>query len=894
MYLYKSSFVSGEFSENTACQPDLQRYDSAARVIYNAFVHPQGGVSNRPGTRFISDTKYPNTKSRLIPFQFSQDQTYILEFGDKYVRFYMDGGQIVDSNGLPYEIPSPYTEDTLKDITYAQSADVLFLCQKDTPIQTLNRFGHTNWEIKPLDFKGGAFLDVNTTNISLSFKGAYNIHREIFTSSGTFTVPDWALNITVTVVGGAGGGLGLGNIILGFAKGGDGGGEKHNLIVTPGDVYNVIVGIGGLANRDESTRDGQYSSFGDITAMGGTGAIIENGKMVDGISGYNSGLVPPYGIGRMGTNGTDGVVIVEYPEVGTQETLNASADLFNQQHVGALFKIEHFLPAQSIRGLPGDAGFEITAYDSWRWETTGYWSGSFEIQKFDKNSNEWVTIRTLQSSGQDNKQGPVEIIDPPEETKIRIKNINYSQEHSEGKFRGRVLLEASATQYWGIVKIIQVLNPRTAVVQVLVPIGSEEATKEWFEGAWSAYRGYPSAVTLHEQRLVLGSTKHQPQTIWLSKTGDYYNFSSNIVPKDDDSITKTLASQKISAIRHLLSLSNALIALTSSTAWRITPGYQEAALTPESFVARIDEYYGSSMTLPVIIGNRIIFIQHGGTVVRDFGYSLETEGFVSSELNIYARHLFEKHNIIDATYQTDPNNLGWFLREDGILLGCTYLREQNVWAWHRHETQGQIESICSIDSTNGEDKLYLIVKRGTKRFVEILEERMKTTDSMDQFFVDCGLSYEGEPKQTLIGLEHLEGYEVVILGNGIVLPKQIVRNSQITLPIPVTKCHIGLSYLTEIEPVKIDYQTRDGSSQARLKVITDIILRVENTRGIFKGQKRSNMEQVKQTMGDVLYTGDIKTNIPSSYNRDGTIIIQQRDPLPMTILGIICEVQHGG
>ena len=122
-----TSFVSGEFGNKLTGRTDFEKYSSAAKTLENFLIHPQGAATRRVGTQFIAEVKDSSKKTRLIPFEFSTTQTYILEFGDQYIRFFKDKGQIL-SGGSAYEIASPYLEAELFDIKFAQSADVMYLC----------------------------------------------------------------------------------------------------------------------------------------------------------------------------------------------------------------------------------------------------------------------------------------------------------------------------------------------------------------------------------------------------------------------------------------------------------------------------------------------------------------------------------------------------------------------------------------------------------------------------------------------------------------------------------------------------------------------------------------------------------------------------------------------
>jgi hypothetical protein len=158
-----TSFVSGEFSAKLDGRTDFEKYSSGVKTMENFLVHPQGAATRRTGTQFISEVKDSSKKTRLIPFEFSTEQTYILEFGDQYIRFYKDKGQIL-SGGVAYEISSPYLEAELFDIKFAQSADVMYLCHPNHDVRKLSRTGHTSWTLNTVAF--------TTTGLTLNISGA--------------------------------------------------------------------------------------------------------------------------------------------------------------------------------------------------------------------------------------------------------------------------------------------------------------------------------------------------------------------------------------------------------------------------------------------------------------------------------------------------------------------------------------------------------------------------------------------------------------------------------------------------------------------------------------------------------------------------------------------------
>jgi hypothetical protein len=164
------SFTAGEMSDSMQGRTDFAKYFSAASRIENFVVLPHGPITRRPGTYFVAEVKTSSAKTRLIPFSFSTEQTYVLEFGNQYIRFYKDDGQIT-SGGSAYEIASPYTTAQLFDLKFAQSADVMYVCNENHPVKKLSRTGHTSWTLADVDFTDGPYLDSNTSSTTMTPSG---------------------------------------------------------------------------------------------------------------------------------------------------------------------------------------------------------------------------------------------------------------------------------------------------------------------------------------------------------------------------------------------------------------------------------------------------------------------------------------------------------------------------------------------------------------------------------------------------------------------------------------------------------------------------------------------------------------------------------------------------
>lgn len=259
-----------------------------------------------------------------------------------------------------------------------------------------------------------------------------------------------------------------------------------------------------------------------------------------------------------------------------------------------------------------------------------------------------------------------------------------------------------------------------------------------FQGAGN----YPGAVGYYQQRLVFAGSNLNPQTVWMSKTGLFKNFGFSVPNKDDDAITFTIASREVNRVRHLVGLRK-LLGLTSGGEWTFSGA--DTGLTAKTIQAAQEGYDGSSIVPPVVVGNSALYVQARGSRVSSFGYSLDADGFAADDLTLFSSHLFRGRTLTSVAYQKVPDSIVWYTRDDGILLGLTYLPEQKLVGWTWHDTDGFVEGVASVPEGQ-EDAVYMVVRRTIngvqRRFVERMASRQVTAIE-DAFFVDCGLSYDG-------------------------------------------------------------------------------------------------------------------------------------------------------
>ena len=146
-----TSFTTGEISPKLSSRIDFAKYINGCEKLENFVLFPQGGFTRRPGLRFVKEVKDSSKKVRVLTFQFSVTDAYVLEMGENYIRFYRNQARI-ESGGSPVEVTTTYAEADLFDIHIAQSADVLYFAHKDYAPRKLSRTSHTSWTFSTITF----------------------------------------------------------------------------------------------------------------------------------------------------------------------------------------------------------------------------------------------------------------------------------------------------------------------------------------------------------------------------------------------------------------------------------------------------------------------------------------------------------------------------------------------------------------------------------------------------------------------------------------------------------------------------------------------------------------------------------------------------------------------
>ncbi len=407
---------------------------------------------------------------------------------------------------------------------------------------------------------------------------------------------------------------------------------------------------------------------------------------------------------------------------------------------------------------------------------------------------------------------------------------------------------------------------------------------------------YPGAVCLYEQRLVFASSPNRPQTIWMSKSGDYGNFATYKPAAADTPIELTIASQEVSPVNWLMPLRSLILGM-GGMEWEIGPR-GDSAFSASNAKATPQSYWGSSLRRAIIIGNVILHVSASGRQVRSLQYEFTADSYNGSDLSIMAAHLLEAGRIVDWTYAKAPDSIVWAVREDGVLLGLTFQAEHQIAAWHKHTTQGRFKAVCALP--NGfEDALFAIVERNGALYLERAAARYLSGDPTGAVFMDAALTYSGAPVTRLSGLDHLNGMEVGIFADGAVHPPRTVRDGAVTLDTPASVVTVGLLYTADLETMPVELMGQTGTSVAQKKQINVVNVLFRDSLGVKVGLSfdDARMQAVKWRTTEPYgkppapYSGLKSVTMPALADNSVTICIRSDMPTPVTVLALVSRIE---
>lgn len=804
-------------------RPDFNSTSKSCRQELNVISTVYGSAFNRGGTVFVGNTKIDTDRFILIPFVVGERVSYVLEFGDRYMRVYRYHDRVMLDNAI-YEIETPYTLEDFFDeegrtyFDYKQSADVLYIVhEKYAPVKLL-RYNDTNWTFVDVQFNNGPWQNMNTNKdlvikavggntgaVTLStYTGENPVARFGYISSGS-AGNTYAVNIKFYT----GGHSGAGTVLA----------ERTWTYPVPRNTWAQLAAQ--LIN-----------SLPQFIATNPTTTTL-NVTAVSNQSDYSStqcsvyvGVVDNIGNLRSAFNNA------------TFDAVYSAIDLFTQDWVGRRIRVTQI----DTVVLGWHANWNVSAGELCRSgknyyvaESGGTTGGQMPTHIEGIESDGGIAWKYLHSG-----YGSVEVTEYISSTQIKAKVLDYIPNG----------IIDNGTWQWEFSLLDRVTN------------------------VW------PCAVDFFKDRLCFGVNLPSGPTIVFSVAGDYENFADiDHGEQLPESAMNLRIFTDLNKITWLCTNKNLYVG-TEGSIVMVYPISTNEVFGPNNITYEEVSSVGSCHVKPIKMDGDILYLGPKGTSIHMVEYNYSTDSYVPIDLSLLAKAHIEI-GITGWAVQYEPNRMIYALRGDGKILGFVYNKVQEVRAFNILETNGTFEAICTIpNAEEGIDEVWAGIKRDinnqTKRYIEYFSlgmpikipaeyatDKEKLEYLLDKaLFLDCAKEFLFDtPVDIVSGLAHLEGMHVsVVIDNKDV--SLAVQDGSITLPFSGKHIKVGLPYVSILEPMPIMQNIENGSGIGRVQRISSIIARLYRTHSFMYGPSLDKLStaEVNKLYDDtqVLKSGDLK------------------------------------
>lgn len=875
LHLPVTSFQSGEINPLLYGRTQTDFYRNSCRYLENMFVHVEGPVQKRGGTRFISSAHKEDSEIRLIPFDFSADQSYVLEFGDKYVRILTRDGVLLDENNV------------LKNGWFNDGTD---------------------------EWTSGSGVTFTVTDGVASLSTGY-IDQTI---EDTVLI-DQKYELTATTSG-----------------------EPFTL-----DVFGLYTPDGGSEQTD--------TLFSDLSV--GDSFTVTDAKYTKIKFRFKNTSANVSTIEKINVLPVNRDYIVESPYTSEQ--------IQNVQTVQSADVV--FMVHPDIK--PKEFSRSLDEYGKIKWSFADY---EYDDGPYDTvNTDDGHKLKASATTGN---------------ATVTATGFKPFTEKMIGGF-----LRLKDGNKWGYGEITAVASSTSCTVKVVSDFGGTTDTAVWQLPAWTDDTGWPSTITIFEQRVFFGRTNSKPQGFWGTVSGDFYKFTpteNDGQVKDDNALILELGGPRVSLISWITGAQN-LVFGTGGGLYR-TNTTNSAPLSAETARVLYDNGTQCSSLQPVQIGTIMLFLQRQRKKIFSVQYDFAADALVDDNIAQFSEHLINSP-VKDMVLQREPNNLLWVILDDGSLRSCTYVPTQSVVAWHRHKIGGsfrggpsRVESVASISGYN-EDNLWMVVRRTIDGDERRYIERIVEDDEPEQefsFYVDSGrmvdvpvtisdVQPQGSDKllittadvhglvtgdkvkfydivvdanedgtagkslngerlsvtvvdtknftvpaisaeyssyisggtarkyfSTITGLDHLEGQTVSVLADGAVRPAETVTGGTLTLSQSAAVVVVGLGYSAILSPVQYETPLPDSRTAMDRKVRNyETNLIVYRSLGLKFGTRLDKLDiKPFRTTSDrmdtaiPLYSGKVEIKPASNYRKEEPLYLVNDQPLPFTVTAMIYKL----
>lgn len=595
-----------------------------------------------------------------------------------------------------YEVPTPWAGANLFELNFAQSADIMTVVHPDFPAHEIRRLGNANWQVVQQTYGASVSAPTGATAVAVNNSGApQRFYAYVVTtvdSAGRESTPTDA----ITVLNRALDQIVQPNVVNTITWTPRPGAYKYRIYkANPlpsgqqgGGPY--VYGLVGTAFEPRFV-DVNYGPQFETGPPQGRNPFLDRGVASATITNSGQGYIAPVLTIADSTGSGASVALAS----DTSITASPYGEVVSSNVIAG--GTNYTAPVATITdAAPLGSGLVLAFSGAWVPNPLGTGfvpaPGSITIATPGSNYHQASYANFVRATATDQVGTNVLLIDVTSVEFGRVQSIGWANS------------DITPTATTGLSATGGTDTITFAIVGVDIPASGATATLA-LGGTTN-----PSVVAYFEQRAAFAGSRDAPATFWLSRPGQFTNFDVSDPVQDDDAITASLFAQEVNAINSLTAMTNGLIALSSGGAYLITGGVNDAAVTPSTVRAPPQAFSGAQPLTPLRVGDHIIYAQARGSAVRDLAYQFSSNNFTGTDISVLSGHLLEGRKIVQWAHAEEPHKIVWAARDDGVLLSLTYLRDQQVFGWARHDTQGEVVSVCVVPEDR-EDVLYLVVRR---------------------------------------------------------------------------------------------------------------------------------------------------------------------------------------
>ena len=409
-----------------------------------------------------------------------------------------------------------------------------------------------------------------------------------------------------------------------------------------------------------------------------------------------------------------------------------------------------------------------------------------------------------------------------------------------------------------------------------------DSVTTWSEQVFSTRHGYARSVVFHDQRLIFGGSRDLPNHLFMSKTGEFFNFDVG-TGLDNESIQIQIAENQVSEIKSLASFRH--LSIFSSEQELYVPTSENKPLTPSTIAVKKQTSYGSGAVSPVEFDGALVFLTKSKGAVREFVFSDLSQAYNSDALTLLSSHLIgTPTQIVSQREASDQIEAYLYLvNEEGKMPVFMSIRKEQLQGWGEYSTQGNFKNAVVVNR-----RLYTIVER------TINGATLTSLELMDNsYHVDCAAKYTSGSATKNWTISHLPNTEIVVKSGNYSMGTYTTNGSgQLTLSEAVSSLEIGLDFTPELTTLPPEFQLPDGISVGQKRRIVRAVLDLNEALNV---KTRGTTLLIRRVTDDFSLEPVAVTSRKEVYllgwSSEGTVTITQDQPLPLTINGILLEVE---